>query len=805
MASQAVQEPRMSYGTTEGQSAFLAKDFDKLVEEVEEDPMSADRADLPALVELRPLSHEMFLLPHELANTSQTIEDSVLPEISSLHFADVDSDDEDQRTLRSFSASDFLMTRHRSTLPGLLSELRAYLAILRRELTALINENYEDFLNLGSGHGGLRDSDALLEGLKEPVVDIESKVTAVHSSLKDVQRDLNTSLQTRRQLRDRKATSRILLSTHAALQKLEALLGIPSPASEAASRAPDAHSAGTLHSGETSAKRLARIAREYNQMVYLVQKSQALNSRFAHSLQPRAMVVSKTLLQQLDSLCTQELRKQHDLQRYQALSDLLAAYVSIDQARAVEDVIRTSFARPWATRYIYRDAVQEAKPIGAPPSPPAGVDSAYLLDDLLPGDSQLEHFYNHILLFLSHDASVLLDLAENQPQRTQNERHQFDLLASVFWDEISRRLVSETSQAIFAAGQPEVFIRNYNITTAFIDRIENLCPSSTYLDRLRNHPSMLRFSKRWQLPVYFQLRFREVVGRAEEVLESKDHTPFKTSANRNFMLPATEAIHRAIWTLWQPEIYLAELGHRFWSVTLQLLARYRSWIDAILPRYNPARPSEREKSTTTSALSSRANTPQPLASNAAEDAQDDATLRQLVIIITDLQRLTTRLRDFFGASILPVLPAVEGSAISDTLEASLSDLTAIAPPLMLQVVSILAKRTSEPLRLVRSVASQVRASSKLSTEASYFVANILQPLRDFLRGPGRTLDAVSQQQVAQDVVDDVAAKYAGVLETMKKTEDSLKRLKKGRQGFSLFSGGGKASDGMDEEERLLSV
>ena len=35
---------------------------------------------------------------------------------------------------------------------------------------------------------------------------------------------------------------------------------------------------------------------------------------------------------------------------------------------------------------------------------------------------------------------------------------------------------------------------------------------------LRNHPTYLEFMKKWQLPVYFQLRFREIIKDIEPFL-----------------------------------------------------------------------------------------------------------------------------------------------------------------------------------------------------------------------------------------------------------------------------------------------
>jgi hypothetical protein len=62
--------------------------------------------------------------------------------------------------------------------------------------------------------------------------------------------------------------------------------------------------------------------------------------------------------------------------------------------------------------------------------------------------------------------------------------------------------------------------QNYLTTLSFISRIESLCPNMRYLQILRNNPDYITFMKRWQLPVYFQLRFREIVGHLENSLSA---------------------------------------------------------------------------------------------------------------------------------------------------------------------------------------------------------------------------------------------------------------------------------------------
>ena len=88
-------------------------------------------------------------------------------------------------------------------------------------------------------------------------------------------------------------------------------------------------------------------------------------------------------------------------------------------------------------------------------------------------------------------------------------------------------------------------------------------------------------------------------GRSLIRLNSKAPRP----NNEDFLLPVTQAVHKAIWTCWTPEVILPELAPRFWKLTLQvftlspffylytidtvlqLVSRYKTWLDEVLPQY----------------------------------------------------------------------------------------------------------------------------------------------------------------------------------------------------------------------------
>lgn len=90
--------------------------------------------------------------------------------------------------------------------------------------------------------------------------------------------------------------------------------------------------------------------------------------------------------------------------------------------------------------------------------------------------------------------------------------------------------------------------------------------------------------KRWQLPVYFQLRFREMVNPVEDLLsDPKASVNMETNPAQDVLaLPGSRAVSNAIVQCWSDHVYLYGLAHRFWKLTLQLLKRYHLWVASIL-------------------------------------------------------------------------------------------------------------------------------------------------------------------------------------------------------------------------------
>lgn len=93
------------------------------------------------------------------------------------------------------------------------------------------------------------------------------------------------------------------------------------------------------------------------------------------------------------------------------------------------------------------------------------------------------------------------------------------------------------------------------------------CVTSESLMALRNHSQYKGFLKKWNLPVYFQIRFQEIAGFVETVLVepiSPDSIKGKlvSLTQKDFSLHATCIIWDNLLRIWADDIYLYQLFHR---------------------------------------------------------------------------------------------------------------------------------------------------------------------------------------------------------------------------------------------------
>ncbi|KAI0029977.1 COG complex component [Vararia minispora EC-137] len=800
--------------------------------------------------------------PFELERLAQELaEREQLSPKKSLSFPDTDtsielplyaplSHDNPHFTSDTFNVEEFLLSRTHTSLPELRTELRDYLAKLKEELVKLINDDYEAFISLSTD---LRGEGARMERLKMPLGDLRAQVLESREELQSVQNSIQNKLKKRSALREEKAFLHLLLKISESVTRLESLLLIASPDDDASPKdsMPMAKSLSADDDGHDErtrgnrAKHLSRVAAEYTQLLYHVAKSQSEgSSAFVDDIQWRINRIQSTLSSDLDHLFVVTLTSLADTQNksdrsklFVDVSECLKTYDMMGLWRDAEDVLRRDLVREFVKKVEVFSIL--AATASLPPRTPytpftafASKDlsfdtasaTAHLLDDY---GNALAGLYNTILKFVERDIKQIMDIAEKVSSKSKGkepatgsdiESRTFEILANVVWAEVGRAIMDELGSVVFAAGKPNEFRKNHETTQAFIRSLQFLAPSAQAVEAMVKHPTFQAFERRWQLPVYFQLRWKEIVIPLEEALATPKLEPMPGKDSPFASKQAAAAWH-AVEICWSGDVFLPQLAHRFWKLSLQALSRYRTWLESVIPTLDPN--SKMPSSAARERLDSPGGTPRSSTPNsnsenmAADTAAEDATLRQLSLAMVDIKALETQMWRLWREAISIMLPEPaedddEAPPFENALQATISSLTNLIPLMSTQIISILSRRACEALTPVRSIPSQFRAMSnkKMPGEASYFIDAIMRPVKAFFAigtadGPGAGLQADCLRPYAEEVFEAVVQKFISYLAGLKKTEESLRRLKKGKKStFSLFGGANTQHDDNRDEERI---
>ncbi|GJJ06409.1 hypothetical protein Clacol_000600 [Clathrus columnatus] len=180
-------------------------------------------------------------------------------------------------------------------------------------------------------------------------------------------------------------------------------------------------------------------------------------------------------------------------------------------------------------------------------------------------------------------------------------------------------------------------------------------------------------------------------------------------------------------------------------------------------------------------------------------AIEDITLSQCGVVVSDIKTLERRVIEFWTTHISVILSESEEEPSSSLviLKQSFKRALGLIPILGGHVISILTRRCCENLVAVRSVPSQYRAlpNKRMPVAPSPFISDVLKPIRTFLT----IHDSLKDNPGSQWITEIFRAICT------RKTEESLRRLKRGKiSAFPLFGSSKTSSQDVDgkEEERV---
>nr|CAG4643830.1 EOG090X03KZ [Lepidurus arcticus] len=642
-----------------------------------------------------------------------------------------------------FSVDSFLQElRLQVPLETLRDDLGIYLKVLRSAMIELINRDYADFVNLSSNLVGL---DKVISSLELPLGTIREEIQGVQSILEENQDQLHRVLAEKEKFREKRRLLESLLRLPTNISKLEKLVA----------------SLGKPRPGESQDNLLERAASQYNRLHH--DSLTCHGTEFMQQNVQRMEAAYASLLNHLEQCLLNAISEQ----RQEELRCTLRVYALLDKCSIAEAVLCRRVVRPALESKVSEQALQS-------------------------DPQDLRGVLANVKEWIQQHLSILMKLTLGT-----DAVGGYNILLHCVWPEFSARL---QTLPVFVQGNASLLHERYVCTMNLIDFIESKCGDVQTVQQLRVDPDYEALINRWNLPVYFQIRLQEIGLSVETAIL----TPFAmsdrdTGIEPQFMLAVTQAVWTAIHRAWAPDVFIDALAHRFWKLTLQLVARYQSFVlglvqQVIQKKSESALPTALSGSISSSRLSEMDGTANarinhsvsmPRLNPAADSpVQVDDWVLIYVDVVTlraHLPSVLTHVLEQLGCLGKDLKTGVLEGAFSHSIALLAEGLTAISEG----IVKALEAECVLHLRFVTDIPRLFRRTNReRPCHAGSYVAALLQPLALFKQRTGSVVEAQVLDAWIQRVTSNVAKSFSvsvvEVLTSVSKTEESLRRLRKAR-------------------------
>ena len=462
------------------------------------------------------------------------------------------------------------------------------------------------------------------------------------------------------------------------------------------------------------------------------------------------------------------------------LTSVLRLYVLLDERSACELIVKEQLLLP-ALQSIFSSGVLRTNP-----SASSGGGAV----------SNLGVLYERVLELAERVVCVL-----NEATYTFSP-HSFDWFGDVFFTTLATQLTTLTT-ALFSPGTPTVFHYHYTLSCSLLSSLSALATASSagvlsegQSHSLLSHPAVDGFLKRWNLSIYFMLRFQQLATSVEAAcsLPADQQVGGRGSDSGGWRVPAVSGVvENAMLQCWADGVWLAELTGQFLKLTLQCLERYCTLVEAGC------------KLTTTSSANASATgaTTADSGGTAAAASSGEVScvfpIELLYAYHDDVERMDAFIAKRLTAAVLVRLPAGSdsSSSLASTLSPTVTRLRSLPPLLVSSLTALMSSAAAIPLSAVPRLTKLSRMSKKGPTAPSSYVAQLLAALVKQQSEPTQPSKHTAQWRhellrlVVSRVCDMWGERVQSVLDAALKMEASLRLLKKkGADG----AGGGDASE-----------
>uniref|UniRef100_A0A146M5C5 Conserved oligomeric Golgi complex subunit 2 n=1 Tax=Lygus hesperus TaxID=30085 RepID=A0A146M5C5_LYGHE len=604
-------------------------------------------------------------------------------------------------TKEHFSVDEFLQEhRNRANLEAMRDDLGMYLKVLRSAMIDLINKDYADFVDLSSNLIGL---DVGISRIQVPLGQLREELIHVKQSLEGAMNEVNNQLAVRRELRDRKRSLRSLSRVHSSLKKLRALL---------------AQGDGQATPAVVEPLILERATSEYVQLLFHTKKCQ---KDLKDSDSKEFEQVDSLLIAGVNKLFLQSIHSGSEGRN--GLQQCLSFYHTLNRLDSAENLYRKKIVAPVMQKLINQHSLKS-----------------------LPGG--LPALYGRIIDFIDGEMKILMEVTQKFNRLVRD--CQCNFLLRSFWPEVEERIETELSP-IFAAGDPDVFYKRYKDTLNFLEVLSERCGSRKGVIELHSHPNFLSFMERWNLPVYFQLRFQEIVRQIEKSFASEEWA----AKRADWKLLASETAWDCLLRCWEDDVFLLPIAHKFWKLSLQIVSRYVVWAKKVISNV---------------------------------DGKKKTGLNFLVCLYTDVESLNRKLPEIetLSKSKIPKVNDETSSLLKRSLDEMRTELDRLLEEMNEAIVKTLCVENVAYLQQVNNIPRLFRRTNREApTKPLPYVLSILDGPNSFFQSyQHHPKSRFWLQTMFSRITKQYYSSVDDVLNSVKKTEESLRRLKKARDKSS---------------------
>jgi conserved oligomeric Golgi complex subunit 2 len=515
---------------------------------------------------------------------------------------------------------------------------------------------------------------------------------------------------------------------------------------------------------------------------------------------------------------------------------------------------------------------------------------ASLLQEMV---STIQETFGPVLCLAEAMFNVAGDTQINNNSTNSRLTMDVDLLTAGVWVPIATALMADAAikMAIFSPGIASILQANYMTLDVFLSELaEQLLQEDSSVsvvtteedeedyhlfyrpsismeriqqaqDRIYTHAKTSEFSKRWNLPIYYQLRFGECCTRLNksvdqtkregwiaQVFSGSEQQAETIKHQMGFELSLFLELYDILLGLWRPDVILRPLTNRFLRGAVQMIGRVVSFIsDSMEGKIKfgeepapPPQPQPTEngggggggESSAAAAAAAATTTTMPYLSARRSycwgESEEDvsAVAWELTILESAIQHDYVDIvcqalapagsRNKSHTSSTEKLPPEQDNELRQLITEVLQESAEKIHPIIDKawneiIVQILTTKCSSPLAAVKGVAATYRMTNRPPpTLASPFVTTILRPLREFAQEYlHRTPDRIGsqwKQQIVVTISDRYATAVQELLTTVQRTEDALKSRKTTtQQRRSGLTGGGAGAAMSDGEKVKLQV